>query len=293
MTSKLSQEHANILGVRIDSTTNAKVLRQVQANIKNNKKFYITTPNPEQVMLAQEDKIFKNILNSASISIPDGIGIIMASKFLALPRPKNIVLRFFTLLLQGLGVGFSAVFDRNWLGKELKLIKGREIFTELITVANKKNWNVCFIGDRLQSAKKAAARLRPSYHKLRIHTMDGPNLDSNAKPRTAADKVIEKKVVEKINRMKPELVFIGFGAPKQERWLYRLNDNLDFLGAMVIGGTFDYVSEKKEVPPKWIEEINLEWLWRLIKGDQKMQRVFKAFPRFAFQIFWHKLRTEK
>lgn len=293
MTTKLSQKHVNILGVKIDSTTRAIVLRQVQTNIKKGKKFYITTPNPEQVILAQEDKLFLDILNSANISAPDGIGLVMASKFLALPRPRSIVSRSFILLLQGLGVGFSAIFDRDWLERDFKLVKGREVFKDLVEIANKKGWNICLIGDHQQSAKNAALVLRSSYLKVKIHAFEGPNLNSEAKPRTAADKALEKKVVENINRIKPEFVFIGFGAPKQEKWLYRLYDNVNFQGAMVLGGTFDYVSEKKEPPPKWMEEIHMEWLWRLIIGDQQAKRVFKAFPNFAFKIFWHKLRTKK
>jgi N-acetylglucosaminyldiphosphoundecaprenol N-acetyl-beta-D-mannosaminyltransferase len=279
--------------VKIDSTTREKVLRQVQANIQKRKKFYITTPNPEQVILAQDDKPFLDILNSANLSIPDGIGIVMAQKFMKLPRPRSFILRFFTLFVQGLGVGFSAIFDRGWLEKELKLIKGREIFSELILIANKKGWNVCFVGDRLQSAKHAVNKLRASYLKVKLHPIEGPNLDNNARPRTATDKVIEKKAIEKINRVKPELVFIGFGAPKQEKWLYRLYDNLNFRGAMVIGGTFDYISEKKETPPKWVDEMNMEWFWRLIKGDQEVKRVLAAFPKFAIKIFWEKLRVKK
>lgn len=292
-TTIMHREHVNILGISIDSTPKDQVLRQVQINVQKNKKFYITTPNPEQVMLAQDDELYKDILNSADISIPDGIGIIMANKFQILPRPRSMVLRFFTLLMQGMGVGFSSIFDRDWLQKELKSIKGRQLFIDLLILANKKGWNVCLVGDRLGSAKKAAKKLKASYLKVKLHPLDGPNVNNESKPRTATDKSIEKKVVEKINKIKPELVIVGFGAPRQEKWLYRLYDDMSFVGAMVVGGTFDYVSQKKESPPKWIDEMNLEWMWRLYKGDQKVKRVFKAFPRFAWEIFWQKLRVKK
>lgn len=293
MTTKLSQKHVNILGVKIDSTSKEKVLRQVQVNIQNKKKFFIVTPNPEQVMLARQDSVFKDILNSADVSIADGVGIVMANKFQMLPRPKSIFVRPFTLLMQGFGVGFSSVFDRDWLEKELKLVKGREIFVELIKLANKKNWKVCLVGDRMQSAKKAVSKLKVNHLNIKIHSITGPSLDKKGNTHTAVDKAIEKKAVAKINEIKPELIFIGFGAPLQEKWLYRLYNDLDFVGAMVVGGTFDYVSKKKEIPPKWIEDVNLEWLWRLYKGDQKANRVAKAFPRFAFEMFWKKFRTKK
>jgi len=291
-TAKLPRKHVNILGVRIDSTPKATLLRQVQANIQKKKKFYITTPNPEHVMMAQEDALFLDVLTSADISIPDGIGIVMANKFNNLPRPKGEFLRFFTMLMQGLGVGFSAMFDRDWLQKELKVIKGRQLFIDLLVLANKKGWDVCFIGDQQGSAKKAAEILKKSYLNLKLHPIDGPNLTFEARPSTARDKTIEKKVVEEVNKTKPNLVFIGFGAPRQEKWLYRLYDDMNFVGAMVVGGTFDYISKKKETPPRWVEDINLEWLWRLFKGDQKVKRVFEAFPRFVGEVFWNKFREK-
>lgn len=293
MTSKKVRKHVNILGVRVNSTTLDKVLRQVQANVLKNKKFYITTPNPEHVMLAQTDEQFKDILNSSDISISDGIGLICASKFFALPRPKRFVLRLFVIMAQGLGVGFAALFDREWLESELKLIKGREVFKQLIKIGNKKKWNICLLGDNMRSAQKAAKELRSSYLKVKIHPLEGPNLNSDGKPGTASDKTIEKRVVDKINKLKPEIIFIGFGAPEQEKWLYRLYDNLDFTGAMVIGGTLDYMSGKKKTPPEWVDDLNLEWLWRLYKRDQSAERVFKAFPRFALRVFWKKLRVSK
>ena len=58
---------------------------------------------------------------------------------------------------------------------------------------------------------------------------------------------------------------------------------------MVVGGTFDYISGKKPLPPDWVADAGLEWLWRLIKGDQTVKRVFNAYPRFAFKIFLKKL----
>lgn len=289
MTTKLSRKQVKILGVRLDSTSKEQVLRQAQVNIKNRHKFVITTPNPEIVMKAQEDEQLKDILNSSDISIPDGIGLVAAVKFLSLPRPKAVLSRLFILFAQGLGVGFSIIFDKEWVESELKLIKGREVFYQLMKIANKKQWKVALVGDKYHSAKKASEKLSTSYLKLRIFPLDGPDLKNNGEARTVRDTLIEKRVVEKINKEKPQLLFIGFGAPKQEKWLYRWYEKLDFNAAMVVGGTFDYIAESKQLPPKWVEDINLEWLWRLVKGDQKVKRVLKAFPRFAWAIYWQKL----
>lgn len=286
---KSVRKHVNILGVRVISTSKESMLREILSRLKKNGKFYIVTPNPEQVMIADKDEQYKDILNSSDISIPDGIGLIAASKFYSLPRPKNIFKRVFVLFAQGLGVGFSTLFDRNWLETEMKLIKGRDIFTELIKLANKKGLKVVLVGNRLLSAQKAAKKLKQNYIKLDISGFTGPNLNERGVVRSKEDKAIEDKVIKQINILKPDLFFIGFRAPVQEKWLYRWYNEIDFKCAMVVGGTFDYISNKKPLPPDWIEDLNLEWLWRLIKGDQKIKRISKAFPQFALRVYKDKL----
>lgn len=289
MTEKAGRKYVNILGVKILGTTYEGVLREIQSRLKGKDKFYIVTPNPEQVVMAYEDGEFKEILNSADISIPDGVGLIAASKFQSLPRPNHFIKRVFVLFVQGLGVGFSVLFDRSWLEEDMKLIKGRQIFVELIKLANKKGWKVALLGDRNLSAQKAVKKLKENYIKLNVLGLTGPEMDDKGRLKTKEDEVLDGKAIAKINKEKPDLLFIGFRAPVQEKWLYHRYNDLNFKCAMVVGGTFDYISGKKPLPPKWIEDLNLEWLWRLIKGDQKVRRISKALPEFAWRVYWDKL----
>ena len=298
----------NILGVRVDSTSSTSVLRYIRTRLAKfeagqvqKTKFLIVTPNPEQIMRAQHDALFAKILNSADISIPDGIGLVAADKFLSLPtisskgRPAfgwNYYLKPFLYFAQGLGVGFSILFDRDWLTKDLKVIRGRELFMELIKLANKKRWRVFLLGDRLHSGRKAVEALKKSYKGVKLSAAEGPNLDEDTNPKEKVDEKVEIEAINAINKVNPHILFVGFGAPKQEKWVYRHWSKLNFGGAMVLGGTFDYISGKKRTPPRWIEAVNLEWLWRLIIGDQKSKRVLTAFPNFPLKVFMHKLSTD-
>lgn len=289
MKEESARKYVNILGIKVVSSTKEGVLREIRSKLKSGKKFYIVTPNPEQVLIAREDEQYKDILNSADIAVPDGIGLVAASKFYSLPQPKDFLRKALVLFVQGLGVGFSILFDRKWLETELKLIKGRELFMELIKLANKKGWKVVLIGDSNKSAQKAANILKQNYINLKVKGFTGPDLKTSGKIRSKQFKAVEEKAIKEINIENPDLLFIGFRAPVQEKWLYRWYGTLNFKCAMVVGGTYDYVSGKKPLPPKWMEDLNLEWLWRLIKGDQKKRRVFKAFPKFALQVYWDKL----
>jgi N-acetylglucosaminyldiphosphoundecaprenol N-acetyl-beta-D-mannosaminyltransferase len=331
MTSNKSLKFVNILDVKVNSTSYDGLLRNIRAIIENSLekdeaslsngsgilsskftgsktppkfryesrtkggKFYIVTPNPEITLNAFDDELLKRIINEADFSIPDGIGLIASYKFLSLPRPQKVVKRIITLIHQGIKVGLAVIFDQKWLQSDLNLIKGRKVFEDLIILANKKGWKVVMLGDvkGKDSAQKAAKKLKQNYKNVKISAFSGPSLDKDANPKSANDKEIEEMIVASINRINPDLLFIGFGSPRQEKWLYRWFGKMDFKGAMVVGGTFDYISGIKKFPPKWVEAINLEWLWRLIKGDQKLTRIISAFPRFAFRIFISKLVNVK
>ena len=285
----LKPRTVKILSVRIDSTSTERVLRFIRVSLENSKKFFIFTPNPEQILRTQTDEVYAKILNSADISLPDGIGLIAAYKFLHLPTTHNLLLKPVLYFAQGLGVGFSILFDRKWLTKELKVIRGRDFFIKLIELANKEKWRVFLLGDSLDSAKKAKIALEKNYLNIKLYEARGPDLDDDANFRTIKDESVHIDAMKRINKAAPQLLIIGFRAPVQEKWLYRYLPQLNIGGAMVVGGTFDYISGRKPLPPAWIADTGLEWLWRLLKGDQKAKRIINAFPKFALKIYLTKL----
>lgn len=290
----MRRRHLKILGVRVDSTSSAKVLRFVRSSLEkkaSKRKFLIVTPNPEHIMLAQEDSKFKKILNKAEISIPDGIGLIAAHKFLSLPRPKDRIIRLLTLVAQGMGVGFSILFDRKWLETDLKVVRGRELFMELIKLANKKGWKVYFLGGWDSVAERTKVNLEKSYKMVNIRAGTGPILDSNGTPINKKEKEVENEKIKEINDYAPQLLFIGFRAPVQEKWINKHSGRLDTRGVMVLGGTFDYFSGKFKLPPEFIADLGLEWLWRFFIGKQETKRIYSAFPKFAYNVFLQKFQS--
>lgn len=288
MIATTGRKFGNILGIRADSTSKAKVLRFVRAKISEAKKFYIVTPNPEIVIEAQADKILFKVLANADLSLADGIGLAAAKKFLELPSPKDPVRRFLTLFAQGLGVGFSIIFDREWLFTGFNLTRGREMFLELVSLANKKGWRVYLLGDRQKSAQKAAEKLKYNFKKIKIFASEGPNLDEDVNPISKTDTKIEEKAVTDINKVSPQLLFVGFGAPKQEKWVYKWLPKLKVGGAMVVGGAFDYISGAAELPPQWMAQNGLEWLWRLFREPNRAKRILTATFTFPLKVFMQK-----
>lgn len=288
---RTERKYDKIFNIGLNSTSVAKVLVFVRARLGRKRKFSIVTPNPEIILAAQEDKSLAEAINKANLAIPDGIGLSQAARFLSLPAPKNILLRTFVCLFQGLWVGLGTFLWRSWIREALPTIKGRRLFIELIKLSNKKRWKVFFLGGERGEARGAGEKLRRSFKRVRIAYSQGPMLNADTRPATKADRDIESYALKQINEFKPEILFIGFGAPEQEKWLMKWLQSLDIGGGMVVGGTFRYFSGDAKLPPAWMEEFGLEWFWRLITEPWRLKRILTAFPIFPLKVFFYKLNT--
>lgn len=238
--------------INVNSTSLSDVLTRVEGFISHSQRFYIVTPNPELILMAQTNKNLKNALNGADISVPDGVGLKIANP-------------------------------------NLKIIKGRELFLELIKLAAKNRWKVFLLGGLGDEAELAARKLQIIYSNLQIEYSKGPKLDSGARPLTGQDSEIERKTIENINKFKPQLLFVAFGNPRQEIWVHDNLSKLNIGGAMCVGGTLRYVAGLSRLPPRFISKLGLEWLWRLMTEPKRIGRVFRAVVVFPINLFISKI----
>lgn len=286
---KKGQKQGSIFGIKISSTSKEQVLNFVNSCLDKKEKFYIVTPNPEIILKAKNDWLLKKSIMRSDLSLPDGIGVAQAVKFLNLPNYDNNLLRPFGLVWQGFYVGLMTIIDKNYLTSELEIIKGRELFLEIIKIADDKGLRVCFVGGEGDEAELTKQKLILQYKNLKIQAYKTPKYGRNGQPFSVEDRRIHKSLLGKIKMFEPDFIFVGMTTPKQEKWIYRNFFRLNAVGAMAIGGTYNYISGSLPVPPKWMEKIGLEWVWRLITEPKRWKRVFMAFPVFPLRIFIYKL----
>lgn len=253
-----------ILGINIASTTLSEVLTGVEQNISSSiklgsrdKQFSILTPNPELVLSSTQDLRLKEALNSADFSVPDGVGLAYAYKFL--------------------------------FGKSLNIIPGRKLFDELIKLAGKKGWKVFLLGGLNNEAELAAKQLTINNPQLAIETSKGPKLNKEGEPETEINIKLQKDAIDKINKFSPDLLFVAFGNPKQEIWIHKNLSKLNVRGAMAVGGTFRYVAGLSALPPKWMEKAGLEWVFRLVTEPFRLGRILNAVITFPLKVFQYKI----
>ena len=99
------------------------------------------------------------------------------------------------------------------------------------------------------------------------------------------DNLINQKMIEAINRVKPDVLWVGMTAPKQEKWIYQNKDKLDvkFIGA--IGAVFDFYAGTKKRSQPFFQKIGLEWLPRLLGEPRRLwHRNFVSNPVFLMRV---------
>ena len=233
-----------ILGIRANNVSKDRLLTTIEKRIIQKKNFYIVTPNPELVLASTKNKQLKDALNGADFAIPDGVGLKVAKS-------------------------------------SLKIIKGRELFLDLITLAKKKNWRVFLLGGLDDEAEQCAKQLVIRHKSLAINYAGGREITIN----------LSKDIVDKINKFARHFLFVAFGNPKQEIFMYENVKKLNAKCMMAVGGTFRYITGFSKLPPKWMECLGLEWLWRLFTEPFRLRRVWNAVVVFPVKVWLWKLSS--
>jgi N-acetylglucosaminyldiphosphoundecaprenol N-acetyl-beta-D-mannosaminyltransferase len=102
----------------------------------------------------------------------------------------------------------------------------------------------------------------------------------------------DTEIIGEINRLHPDVLFVGLGAPKQEKWIYNNKSKLNVKVCMGIGGTFDIFAGKAKEPPKIIQKVGLWWLYRLITQPTRAKRMLNL-PKFVLCVLKQRFRKQK
>ncbi len=227
-----------ILGVGINSITHQEVLEFLLKGLKSEtKKLFVVTPNSEILVRAHHNTKFKQILNDASLALPDGTGVILAGKI---------------------------------LGKKFKeKVAGVDIMENLCQMAADYGFTVGFLGGGAKIAERASECLKKKYSKLKvIFTKSGGKINENGEPGGGND-------LDKIPPV--DILLVAFGAPKQEVWISEHFDRLPVKIVIGVGGAFDYFSGRVLRAPKWVQKAGFEWLFRLILEPWRFKRQLVLF----------------
>lgn len=244
-----------ILGVRIDHVDMKEALKKATENINPLKPFVIVTPNSEIVVKANQEKELLKFIENAGMVVPDGIGLVIGSKLVKQPLKERVT--------------------------------GIDLMVELVKYASLNKKSVYFLGGKPGFADQAAEKLKEQFKGLQVAgTHHGYFKGIHTGARGHAE---EMAVIEDIKSKKPDMVFVAFGAPKQE---YFIDAYKDVLGAgllMGVGGSLDVISGNVKRAPQVYQKMGMEWAYRLAKEPWRIKRA-GALPIFALNVLIKKDR---
>ncbi|AZR72198.1 hypothetical protein BBF96_01570 [Anoxybacter fermentans] len=177
------------------------------------------------------------------------------------------------------GIGLLLV-ARYFLGVDMpERVTGFDLSTRLFERALNKGYSIYLLGGALGVAEKAKKNLIRQYPGLKIvGTHHGYLNEEN-----------RSKVVSEIQNLRPDLLFVGMGAPRQEIFIATYKNQLKVPVSIGIGGSIDIWAGEKRRAPQWMQKIHLEWFYRLVKEPYRFFRML-ALPKFVFYSVLYKER---
>ena len=157
-------------------------------------------------------------------------------------------------------------------------VTGTDFMIRLCRLAAEKGYSVFLLGGQDGVAEEAAKRLKERFANLNvIGTYEGD-------PSRNFQFSIFNFQFSSI-----DLLFVAYGAPKQEKWIARNLPKIPVRVAMGVGGAFDFIAGKKKRAPKILRRLGLEWFWRLVQEPQRLPRIFNATVKFPLLILRQKI----
>ncbi len=234
---------ATILSVKIHALTNAQTLALIEQFIAGGQPRQLCTVNPEFVVAAQKDLAFQEIINKATLAMPDGIGLLKAAKFLkTTPLPERV--------------------------------PGSDLVVKLAELSHQKGYRIYFLGAWEGVAKKAIDRLKEQYPNMNVagYYAGSPAIEEN------------EAIVQQILPTKPDILLVAYGAPNQDKWIARNLERLQIPVCIGVGGSFDFIAGTAKRAPRWIQNLHLEWLHRLIMEPWRWRRIWTATGVFSWLV---------
>jgi N-acetylglucosaminyldiphosphoundecaprenol N-acetyl-beta-D-mannosaminyltransferase len=251
----MNLESEDIIGYPVCKSPLDRIVRNVMAHIEGRElgcRFFACL-NPHAAEMAAEDPVFMRALLDADFLTPDGIGVVYASRILG--------------------------------GDLSRRVTGTDVFLGVTSAMDAAGGGTCFfLGSTEETLRRIRERMAIDYPRVEVVGTLSPPFRPDF---TDED---NRVMLDKINEAKPDVLWVGLTAPKQEKWLFAHRDALNVRFAGPIGAAFDfYAGNIKRVPAFW-GNLGLEWLPRLLQEPRRLwRRSIVSAPRFFARTLRYRL----
>jgi len=215
----------------------------------------VNTINPNAYIIARKDNLFRDAFMASDFIIPDGVGIIMATRILA--------------------------------GEKIRKIAGTDLHEVIINALNERKGSCFYLGTSEDTLRKIRERLYREHPDVRVGSFSPPY-------KTIFSDEDNVSMINAVNEFNPEVLFVGMTAPKQEKWVHENRHLINAPVISSIGAVFDFYAGTVKRPCKFWISIGLEWLPRLLREPRRLwRRTLISTPLFIWFVLCEKFRISK
>lgn len=229
----------------VDNRTFDQVCKAIIEHARERRRAaHVITPNAQHVVLLNKDQRLRRIYERADLVVPDGVSLLLAARIHGCSLKERVA--------------------------------GVDIFRALCILAAKNGMKVFFLGGLPGSAERAAEAIKREAQEFSYDTYCPPVGFEHSIDGLAA-------VADAIERAKPDILFVAFGAPKQEYWIHDHGLKMGVPVSVGVGGSFEMVGGVVPRAPRLVQQAGCEWLYRL---SREPRRMWRRYLIGNFQFLW-------
>jgi N-acetylglucosaminyldiphosphoundecaprenol N-acetyl-beta-D-mannosaminyltransferase len=226
-------------GVRISPVSMTEAMDRIDGFIQSKQPHHVATSDANAILRAQEDPEYADIIRRAALITPDGYGVMWGARLLNLP-----------------------IYER---------VTGVDMVTGICERAAQKGYSIYILGSAPGIAATAAQKLAERYPGLKVAGTQHGYFGQEG--------ISEEEIAKRIRDAKPDVLFVAFGIPKQEKFIAHHLHTMNVPVSLGVGGSFDVYSERLKRAPMYIQRAGMEWLYRVWQEPWRWKRMGYV-PRF-------------
>lgn len=234
------------MNTEIDNLTMQEALDEINRLIKERKCAYVVTPNVDHIVQLETNKELQAVYANASLILTDGKPLLWIAKWYGIPIKEKI--------------------------------SGSDLFPLLCKMAAKKGYKMFFLGSAEGVAAKAAENLSKRYKGLQVVGTYSPPFG------LGKDYAEMEKIKSMVKKANPDILIVGLGCPKQEKFIYYNREDLGVPISLGLGASFDFEAGNIKRAPKWMSDHGLEWLFRITQDPKRMTKRYLVDDLKIFRL---------
>jgi len=249
-----ASEMIEVMGLQLNNLHRDVIAERVAEAALAKRKMLVVNANASLIVLAQSNRWLGRMFAKADIAFCDGAGVQLAIRLLT-------------------GRSAHRTTPPEWIGPVLEAVGDRG--------------SVFWLGGNAGVVEEAARRYEARYGVRTAGTQHGFFDMSKNSPGTLA-------LVARINRLKPSILLVNMGMPRQERWLWENWNHLDPVVAITAGALVDHAAGRMHRPPRWVANFGIEWLVRLVREPRRLwRRYLLGLPIFGAYLLRYAISGPK